>query len=252
MDNTRFEELIVKAQDGDKQALDELVNDNLRLIYKIAKQINGRNVPNFQANFDALLQEGAIGLIKAIRGFDVSRGFKFSTYAYPKIRGEMLKCLRDTNETMAYKIPRDLHANVVKINKIIDIFIDENGRNPSCQELSDKTGLSVKDIGCSLKAVEVYSSINSLAGSTEGKNIELEEIIPNPYNIGEDEIVNNIVLDDAINSLDERKRKIINLRYYQNKSQAETARNIGISQVQISRLEKMALQELKHIMGRVI
>lgn len=246
MNNSEFNELITKAQEGDKDALDKLVNANIGLVYKIAKTMNTSSTYNTKDCFDVLVQEGSIQLMKSIMRFDISKGFKLSTYASYNIRGGMLRYLRDDNEASIFRVPRQCRADSMRIHKEKELFIQENRREPTFNELYKRLDLSSRDLELGLKALDRYTSIYSPVNpGGEEESALWEEIIPNSLNDNEDEIAIKIDIENAMNLLNENHRKIIDLRYYQNKSQSETARILKTNQARISRLEKKALNELK-------
>lgn len=229
-------ELIELWKKGDKAARDKLVEDNMRLVYSIAKRYLGRGY-----EMDDLSQIGSIGLIKAIDKFDTSFNVQFSTYAVPVIAGEIKRFLRDDG---LIKISRSLKENLIKIKKASEKIGHSREREATIEELSSATGLSKEEVIMSLEADIEVESINKLVYSSADTNMTVGDRIPDKKDEMEKK-VNSIFLRQVLEELDDKSRKLIQLRYFQDKTQMEVAEILGISQVQVSRLEKKTLLKLR-------
>ncbi|AZR72294.1 RNA polymerase sigma-G factor [Anoxybacter fermentans] len=233
--------LIALAQEGDDQAKERLVQHNLRLVMKITHRFK-----NSGYEMEDLFQVGTIGLIKAIRDFDLSRNLKFSTYAVPRVIGEIRRFIRDDG---LVKVSRTLKESASRIRKFKESFIKEEGREPTVQEISQKTGLTPEDIINAMEAVQEPTSLFSPIFEKEGEEILLiDQIYDDQMGFVEGEI-NKIALRQVLSRLDERSRRIVFLRYFQERTQTEIAEILGISQVHVSRLEKKVLEEIKHMLA---
>lgn len=224
--------LLERAGKGEKKAQEELVLNNMGLVRSIASRFSFCGY-----DIEDLSQIGAIGLIKAVRKFDVSYGVKFSTYAVPVIMGEIKRFLRDDG---IIKISRSIRENAIKAKKCENELRNRLGREPTLAEISEKSEISVDDL------LEAYDATNPVETITpindEGQEYNLP-VCKNDSN--EEKIINRIFVENMLDSLSEREKKIIILRYFRNKTQAEVAKEIGVSQVQISRIEKNTMQSLK-------
>lgn len=229
-------ELIELWKKGDKAARDKLVEDNMRLVYSIAKRYLGRGY-----EMDDLSQIGSIGLIKAIDKFDTSFNVQFSTYAVPVIAGEIKRFLRDDG---LIKISRSLKENLIKIKKASEKIGHSREREATIEELSSATGLSKEEVIMSLEADIEVESINKLVYSSADTNMTVGDRIPDNKDEMEKKI-NSIFLKQMLEELDDKSRQLIQLRYFQDKTQIEVAKLLGISQVQVSRLEKKILLRLR-------
>lgn len=222
--------LIKNAQDGDADALDRLVTDNIGLVRSVALRFTGRGV-----DYDDLCQIGHIGMIKAIRNFDLSRGTAFSTYAVPLIIGEIKRFLRDDGEI---KIGREIKRRGALIASARERFISENGREPTVSEIALICGLTEEE------AVESINAASCLVSLSEavGEDSTLEDLIGVDFT---PEINERIALKQAIEGLNDEERQIILLRYFKGMTQSETGRVLGITQVSVSRKEQRALIRLR-------
>lgn len=232
-------DLIKEAIQGDKNAIETLVKDNSGLIWSIAKRFFNRGVEP-----DDLFQQGAIGLIKAIKKFDFSYEVKLSTYAVPMIMGEIKRFLRDDG---IIKISRTLKENAVKIKALQEKEQSENNNNLSVSEISQMLSISCEEVVLALESCQDVDSLQKIIYNKEGDEVSLLERIDSDAR-GEDNIINNVLINETINSLSERDKKILELRYFRDKTQSDTAKIMGVSQVQISRLEKKILEQLRKIM----
>ncbi len=222
--------LISRAKDGDGDALDILVNENTGLVRSIALRFTGRGV-----DFDDLCQIGHIGMIKAIRNFDLERQTAFSTYAVPLIIGEIKRFLRDDGEI---KVGRELKRRGAAVFAAREKYISENGCEPSVSEISVMCGMSEEE---TVEAISATASTISLSEQV-GEDATLEDFIGKDFT---PEINEKIALMQAIDRLSEEEREIIKLRYFKNLTQSETGRILGMTQVTVSRKEAKALNRLK-------
>lgn len=240
MDETTV--LIERLQAGDKTAREVLVEKNLGLVYHIAKRFNGRG---YEA--EDLIQIGSIGLMKAIDKFDLSYAVRFSTYAVPMITGEIKRFLRDDG---MIKMSRSIRENGWKIRAASERLAQQLGREATIEEISIQTGIAVEDIVIAMEANTEVESIYKTVYQGDGNEVFLIDKLPAlPAGSGEDaekdRLLNHIVLEQMIKELKEEERELIVLRYYQDKTQVEVAKRLGISQVQVSRLEKKILLRMR-------
>ena len=226
------ESLFTAAKEGDKKASEELLSQNSGLIWSVARRFFGRGVEP-----DDLFQLGSIGFIKALRGFDEDYGTRFSTYAVPKIAGEIRRFLRDDGQV---KVSRGVKERAARIMAARGELEQKLGREPRLSEISDATGLSVEDIALCETASASPESLDSPAGD-EGMTLaqKLGDITQ------EEKLLENLDLKRAVQSLPETERDVILLRYWRGMTQERAARILGISQVQVSRLEKRAVMRLR-------
>ena len=225
-------ELLTRAQQGDKAACERLVEENAGLIWSIARRYFGRGV-----EADDLFQLGALGFLKAIAGFDVSYGTQFSTYAVPKIAGEIRRFLRDDG---AVKVSRSVKERAAAIKKERQRLSVELGREPAVSELSEALGLAPEEIAGAELAT---ASAESMQRQTGEEGITLEDVLSGPDM--EEGILERMALREALKNLTERERLVIELRYFHCLTQQKVAGLIGVSQVQVSRIEKKALAHLR-------
>ncbi len=230
-------EYIKAAQQGDNEALDKLVNHNLRLVLKVTYRFK-----NTEHDLQDLFQTGVIGLIKAVRGFDLNRGVKFSTYAVSRIIGEIRLFLRD--EGMV-KVSRSLKKIAREIKQKEEELKKKQNRAPTLNELVEETGFSREKIINALEANKDPTSIDQTIYEGDGNKIFLKDSLEDDNNGEEITDTDKLNLVDLLRQLDERSRLIIFLRYFHDRTQQEVGDEIGISQVQVSRLEKKILKKLK-------
>ena len=226
------EQLLQRAKEGDRQASETLLVENTGLIWSIVRRYFGRGV-----DADDLYQLGCLGFLKALEGFDPAFGTQFSTYAVPKIAGEIRRFLRDDGTV---KVSRSLKERAVKIKATRQRLMGELGREPTLQELSRDTGLEPEEIACAETATGATESIQRRSGED---GFALEDILTDGEM--EEDIVERIALREAIGSLSEREQMVIKLRFFHGLTQHKTAKILGVSQVQISRIEKKALSALR-------
>ncbi len=241
LSESETKKLIAAAQQGDDQAKERLAQHNLRLVMKITHRFK-----NSGYEMEDLFQVGTIGLIKAIRDFDLSRGLKFSTYAVPRIIGEIRRFMRDDGPI---KVSRTLKESANQIRRFKDYFVKTEGQEPTVQEISAGTGLETEIIVKAMEADQDPTSLFSPIYEKEGEEILLmDQIHDEEMGFAEGE-TNKIALRQVLSKLDERSRQIVYLRYFQEKTQTEIAEVLGVSQVHVSRLEKKVLQEIKEMMA---
>ena len=231
-------ELIRRSQAGEKQAKEQLITMHSGLIWNVVRRFTGRGV-----ELEDLYQIGAIGLIRAIDKFDFTYEVKFSTYAVPLISGEIKRFLRDDG---MIKISRNLKENQWKIKRSMEVFAHEYGRDATVEELSQILEMEPEEIMLSMEAVVEIESMEQSLYNREGKEISLKERIADEKN-QEEELMNKLLLRQLLEALDKRDRELILLRYFENKTQTEVAKILGISQVQVSRLEKKILRQMKEL-----
>lgn len=232
---SNIEELIAKAQKGDTGACESLVSENTGLIWSVVRRFLGRGV-----EADDLYQLGCLGFLKAVEGFDLNFGTKFSTYAVPKIAGEIRRFLRDDG---VVKISRGIKEQASTIKNARNLLMHSLGREPTVQEISKQTGFSVEEIATAESAVSCVESIQQKNGED---GFSLENILSNTQS--EDVFLETISLHQAISRLPERERTVIQLRYFHGLTQQRVSIVLSVSQVQVSRIEKKALMRLKEIM----
>ena len=229
--------LLEKASKGDTEARTKLINGNLRLVLSVLQSFTGRG-----ENPDDLFQVGCIGLIKAVDNFNIDLDVKFSTYAVPMILGEMRRFMRDNN---AIRVSRSLRDTAYKALQAREKLSASLQREPTIEEISKETGIEKSDIVNALDAITAPVSLYEpvYADGTDSVFV-LDQIKDNDNT---DELwITNIALSETINKLEKRERKIIALRFFRGKTQTEVASEIGISQAQVSRIEKSALEKIKH------
>lgn len=229
---TRTKELIQRAQSGDREAADILIAENSGLIWSVAKRFIGRGTET-----DDLYQLGCLGFIKAINGFDLEFGTQFSTYAVPKIAGEIRRFLRDDGTV---KVSRTLKEQAVTIKTIRGQLTSALGREPTLQEISRQTGMSPEEIALAETAT---ASVESIHRELSEDGFSLENLIADTET--EEKLLEKIALNEAISKLPERESLVIKLRYFHGLTQERVSKVLGVSQVQISRIEKKAICCLK-------
>ena len=224
-------ELLKKAQAGDDGAKEKLIEENVPLIKSIVKRFKGR------LEYDDLMQLGAIGFIKAMQNFDVEYGVRFSTYAVPMISGEIKRFLRDDG---AIKVSRWTKSLAQKISAYIDEKLKNGETEPTVEQLATAFDVDAQEIVFAMDAQHYLLSLSATVGDDDlelGDKIATEEC--------EDENIDKMLLKDLIEDLPQREKKVIVLRYFRDKTQSEIAKELGVSQVQVSRIENKVLQKLK-------
>ncbi|MCI9278272.1 MAG: SigB/SigF/SigG family RNA polymerase sigma factor [Lachnospiraceae bacterium] len=244
--------LIARSQAGESEAREVLIENNLGLVRHIVRRFSGRGY-----DLEDLFQIGAIGLIKAIDKFDLSLGLKFSTYAVPMITGEIKRFIRDDGPV---KVSRTIKENGMKVKLARQRLQAEKGREPTLQEIADQTGLSVEDVVLAMEACVEVESIYSAVYQDDGNEVYLVDKVVQGQSgavgrsaVGgcesedreKEGVLNRMLLEQLLDSLKPSDRELICMRYFQNKTQMEIAASLGISQVQVSRMEKRILLSMR-------
>ena len=232
---SRTEELISQAQNGDKSAQEALINENSGLIWSVARRFIGRGTET-----EDLYQLGCIGFLKAVEGFDLEFGTQFSTYAVPKIAGEIRRFLRDDG---AIKVSRTLKEQAACIKSMRNHLTAKFGREPTIAEISQQTGYSPEEIAMAETATACTESIHRELGED---GFALENILTDTET--EEKLVEKIALRQAVERLEERERLVIQLRYFHGLTQERVSKVLSVSQVQVSRIEKKALSHLREFL----
>lgn len=228
--------LLVRLKQGDEQAREEFIVANMRLVLSVIKRFHLKNV-----NSDDVFQAGCIGLIKAINNFDISFGVKFSTYAVPMIIGDVKRLLRDGNSMRISRSIRDTAYQALKTRG----ELEKQDMNASLENIAKTMNVAVSEVVYALDAISDTVSIYDPVYNKAGDELLLVDQIGDPKNT-EESWTEKVALLSALSNLEEREKKIIYLRYYEGKTQTEISEEVGISQAQVSRLEKSALKEIKN------
>ena len=228
--------LIGRAHQGDKVARDKVYEENIGLIYSVVKRFAGRGV-----EAEDLFQIGSIGLLKAVDKFDTSFEVKFSTYAVPMIIGEIRRYLRDTG---IIKVSRSLKESQYRVFKIREDLEKKLGREPSVTELAEAAEISLEELNMVLEAGAEVESLHKTIYQGEGTELSLLDKIPEKEN-HQEKLLDKVLLEELLGRLETEERKLIYMRYFQDMTQTEIARQLHISQVQVSRMEKRILKKLK-------
>ena len=232
----RQDDLITSAQSGNGQAMETLVEENSGLIWAIVRRFLGRGV-----EADDLYQLGCLGFLKAVEGFDLQFGTQFSTYAVPKISGEIRRFLRDDG---AVKVSRTLKEQAATIRSTRNQLTSALGREPTLMEISRQTGFSPEEIALAETATAATESIQRETGD---EGFSLEDILTDTES--EERMVEKIALRQAVGALPDREKTVIQLRYFHALTQQRVAKIMNISQVQVSRIEKKSIELLKTLMA---
>lgn len=232
---SRTEDLIRLAQSGDREAGEALINENAGLIWSVARRFIGRGTET-----DDLYQLGCLGFLKAVEGFDLEFGTQFSTYAVPKIAGEIRRFLRDDGTV---KVSRTLKEQAAAIKSMRNQLTSALGREPTIQEISNQTGLTPEEIALAETATACTESIHREMGE---EGFSLENVLTDTES--EEKLLEKIALRQAIEKLPERERMVIQLRYFHSLTQERVSKVLGVSQVQVSRIEKKALVSLRALL----
>ena len=225
-------ELLKAAVQGDEQACEQMLRENSGLIWSIVRRYYGRGVEP-----DDLFQLGCVGFLKAVEGFDTAYGTQFSTYAVPKIAGEIRRFLRDDG---AVKVSRSIKERAAAIKKARERLTGDFGRDPTVSELSEALGLSPEEIAAAETATSATESIQRQTGE---EGFSLEDVLCTDGM--EERLLERMALQEALARLNDKERLVIQLRYYHSLTQQRVAGLIGVSQVQVSRIEKKALERLR-------
>ena len=232
-------ELIKLAQGGDKEAAERIVMENSGLIWSVVKRFNGRG---YEA--EDLFQIGSIGLLKCIQKFDMQYEVKFSTYAVPMIMGEIKRFIRDDG---IIKVSRPLKELAIKAKYAQEAFVGKHGRHPTINELASEVGTEVEELVVAMEAGMEVESLYSTIHQGDGNPIYLIDKLD--QNDDGTNMVDSIAIKQIINKLKPNERQIIMLRYFQDKTQMEIAKEIGVSQVQVSRIERRVLKTIRESFG---
>ena len=232
---SQTEVLIAQAQAGDRDAGERLISENSGLIWSVTRRFMGRGT-----ELEDLYQLGCIGFLKAVDGFDPSFGTQFSTYAVPKIAGEIRRFLRDDG---VIKVSRTLKEQSMTIRTVRNQLTAEFGREPTVGEISEKTGLTIEEIALAETATQGTESISRQMGE---EGFSLEDILTDTQT--EEKLLEKIALRQAVSQLPEREAMVIGLRYFHGLTQERVAKVLDVSQVQVSRIEKKALEHLRMLL----
>lgn len=227
---------VSKAKEGDKEAQAKVLESNVLLLKSIIRRFKGKGV-----EYDDLYQLACIGLLKAIKNFDESFGVVFSTYAVPMIIGEIKRYLRDDG---AIKVSRIIKAQAYAINKYVESFSSQTGDSPTIDQISEALNIEREDVIIALDSTKAPISLSEPIDDKDGdKSSELADRIPSEER--EEDMVDKILLKSMIESLPPREKKIIIMRYYRDNTQSEIAKELGVSQVQVSRIENKIIKQFK-------
>lgn len=232
--------LFMRIKQGDLEARETYIKGNLRLVLSVIKRFSGNH-----ENVDDLFQIGCIGLIKSIDNFDPSMGVKFSTYAVPMIIGEIRRYLRDNN---SIRVSRSLRDTAYKAIHTRELLSKTALKEPTIEEIAQESGLTKEEIVFALDAIQSPVSLYDPVYTDGGDTLYVMDQISDKKN-REDNWVEQLSLNDAMNHLTEREHYILNLRFFEGKTQMEVAEEIHISQAQVSRLEKSALKSIRHYLS---
>lgn len=234
--NEEIMELLKKSRDGDKTARDELINGNLRLVLSVIQKFMSRG-----ENADDLFQVGCIGLMKAIDNFDMSLNVRFSTYGVPMIIGEVRRYLRDNSPI---RVSRSMRDTAYKVMQVKEKIINETQKEPDIDEIAKILNLKRSEVVTALDAIQEPVSLYEPIYSDSGDSVCGMDQIGDPRNTDESWI-EQIAINEAISKLSDREKHILNMRFYEGKTQMQVASEVGISQAQVSRLEKNAINQIK-------
>ena len=232
----RTEELIRRSQDGDKAARDTLIEENMGLIHHVAKRFLGRGV-----EAEDLFQIGAIGLLKAVDRFDLGFGVRFSTYAVPMIAGEIRRFLRDDS---MIKVSRSLKELAVKAARLREQLLMERGAEPGVEELAGRLGVEPEELVQAMDSCTEVESLQKVISQGDSEGTSLLERVEQGRD-EQEELFRRMLLEELLASLDPKERRLIVLRFFHDRTQSQVAEELGMSQVQVSRLEKKILLALK-------
>lgn len=238
--NEEKEELWKKIEKGDKEAREKYIKGNLRLVLSIIQRFSNSN-----ENVDDLFQIGCIGLIKAVDNFDVTQEVKFSTYAVPMILGEIRRYLRDNN---SIRVSRSVRDTAYKAIYTRENLTKKNNREPTINEIATEIGIEKEEIVYALDAIQSPMSLYEPVYSEGGDTLYVMDQLSDKKS-KEENWVEDMALKDAISRLTQREQNIIDLRFFKGKTQMEVSQEIGISQAQVSRLEKNALKAMKYYLS---
>lgn len=235
LDPEQTNHLIALAKDGDNTAKEKLIAENNNLIKSIVKRYLGKGV-----EYDDLYQLASFGLLKAINGFDITYGVRFSTYAVPMISGEIKRFMRDDG---SIKVSRTIKATAKEINKFIQSHSAEKGEQPTIKDVAKQFNMDESEVVFIMGSTHMPISLYAQGDYKDDKTQELIERIPSTDD--DDDVIDKILLKSAIACLDERDKKVIMLRYFRDMTQSEVATHLGVSQVQVSRIENRIMQAFR-------
>ncbi|MBR3864857.1 MAG: sigma-70 family RNA polymerase sigma factor [Clostridia bacterium] len=235
LDKEQSEMLMLRIKNGDKEAKDRFVLANLRLVLSIIKRFQGSKV-----SADDMFQAGCIGLIKAVENFDTSVGVCFSTYAVHMIMGEIKRVLRSTNGLRISRSIRDRAYQALKAR----VELEKDGNEPTIEQIANRLDSTESEVAFALDAISDITSLYDPVYNKAGDTIELLDQLKDEKNTEED-WTEKVAIQNALEKLSERERKIINMRYFEGKTQTEISNEVGLSQAQVSRIEKCALGFIK-------
>lgn len=230
--------LIGRAHQGDKEARDTLFEENTGLIYSVARRFLGRGV-----EMEDLFQIGSIGLLKAVDKFDPAFEVKFSTYAIPMILGELKRFFRDDG---MIKVSRSIKENQHRVYLAREKIEKELGREPSLKEIAEMLEMPPEEVAMTMDSAAEVESLYRTVYQSEGTDISLIDKIPEKEN-AEEHLLNRIFLEEILGKLESSDRKLLYMRYFQDQTQAQIAEQLGVSQVQVSRMEKRILKKLRSL-----
>ena len=234
--NDEITELLIKTKTGDKNAREELISGNLRLVLSVIQKFSGRG-----ENADDLFQVGCIGLMKAIDNFDTSLNVRFSTYGVPMIIGEIRRYLRDNS---VIRVSRSMRDTAYKVLQAKETLMSKDQREPTVEEIAKYLGIKREEVVESMDAIADPVSLYEPIYTDSGDSVCGMDQIGDTKNTDESWL-EHIAIGEAISKLSDREKHILNLRFYQGKTQLQVASEIGISQAQVSRLEKNAINQIK-------
>ena len=230
--------LIGRAHQGDKEARDTLFEENTGLIYSVARRFLGRGV-----EMEDLFQIGSIGLLKAVDKFDPAFEVRFSTYAIPMILGELKRFFRDDG---MIKVSRSIKENQHRVYLAREKIEKELGREPSLKEIAEMLGMPPEEVAMTMDSAAEVESLYRTVYQSEGTDISLIDKIPEKEN-AEEHLLNRIFLEEILGKLESSDRKLLYMRYFQDQTQTQIAEQLGVSQVQVSRMEKRILKKLRSL-----
>lgn len=238
LENEEKEELLKKIKQGDVEARTKFINGNLRLVLSVVRKFFSRG-----ENADDLFQIGCVGLIKAIDNFDIEQNVQFSTYAVPMIMGEVRRYIRDNN---SIRVSRSIKELAYKIMAEKENFLKKNDREPTIEELEKNLNVSKEDIIMSLDSIQTPISLQEPVNGNDVDNLSIEDQISDRKN-SDSYWAETITIVEAMKKLNDKEKMIIGQRFFEGRTQLEIADEIGISQAQVSRLEKNAINHIKRL-----
>ena len=236
LSNEEKNELLIRIKNGDMSAREKFINGNLRLVLSVIQRFYNRG-----ENADDLFQIGCVGLIKAIDNFDLNQNVQFSTYAVPMIIGEIRRYLRDNNQIRVSRSIRDLAYKVLQVKERV---VRQTGKEPSIEEIAKELGVEREEIAMSLDAIQDPLSLQEPIYKDGTENLYVMDQVKDNKNIDE-KWVENLTIAQALKKLNSREKEIIARRFFDGRTQMEVAEEIGISQAQVSRLEKCAISRIR-------